>query len=88
MDDSSAQGLPEATMRGITLRGLRKLQTLLLQLASEERFPGETDFSHLTTTDIVYKCEPTPQFHLLRPRLRAIEPTPGTPTAGGSRMPR
>jgi len=47
--------LPEATVRGISIRGLRRLGTLLQQLVTDGRFAGVSDFSVLTTNDIVYK---------------------------------
>ncbi len=48
--------LPEASIRGITLRGLRKLRERLEQLVRGGTiFGAEKDFTKITTSDIVYK---------------------------------
>ncbi len=53
--------IPEATERGITLRGLRELRLKLEQLVETGYFKknsgeSETDFNKITTNDIVEKC--------------------------------
>ncbi len=48
--------LPEASVRGITLRGLKKLRKTLEQLVRGGTIFGtETDFTKISTSDIVYK---------------------------------
>ena len=46
--------LPEASVRGITLRGLIKFTELLQRLVLEGKFPGVTDWKHLATETIVH----------------------------------
>jgi hypothetical protein len=46
--------LPEASKRGITLRGLKSLRALLVQLTTEGRFGDGLDFNAVTTEDFVY----------------------------------
>ena len=52
--------VPEATRRGITLRGLRKLELFLEKLVATGHFQKPTgepelDFKKISTNDIVYK---------------------------------
>ena len=47
--------LPEATLRGITLRGLRKLIPKIQQLVALGHFKGVSDWKKLTTADFVYQ---------------------------------
>ena len=47
--------IPEASKRGITLRGLRKFQSLLEKISAEGRYFGESDFKAISTNDIVNK---------------------------------
>ena len=47
--------LPAASKRGVTLRGLRSLRALLVQLTRSGRFGDALDFNTVTTEDFVYK---------------------------------
>ena len=57
--DGDSQGIiahiPEASKRGITLRGLRKLQSLLEKITAEGLYFEESDFNAISTHDIVNK---------------------------------
>ena len=49
------QAIPEASLLGITKRGLIKFTQLLERLVTENVFSGTSSWRHLSTTDIVYK---------------------------------
>ena len=52
---------PETCMRGITIRGLRKLYRKTRDVFAQGRFNEREDFLSLTTSDLVYSWVKDPQ---------------------------